>query len=224
MSLMTKDRADSWDAVKRAHVLDGDAEQLKQYYRQWAASYDNDVRDQGYVGPNFLVDFLQSLHRVQGLAVDVRDPGLTILDAGCGTGLVGVVLRERGYTTIDGFDLSKEMADVAMQTGAFRSVQGGIDMCQPLDVYEDEQYEAILCCGVFTLGHVPPSAMRELARITRRGGVVAVTTRKSYFEESNFGSECRKIVDEGLMTLVHKVFDGPYIDEEGAHYWAFRRT
>jgi len=224
MSLITKDRADSWDAVKRAHVLDGDAEQLKQYYRQWAASYDSDVRDQGYVGPNFLVDFLRSLHRVQGLAVDVRDPGLTILDAGCGTGLVGVVLRERGYTTIDGFDLSKEMADVAMQTGAFRLVQGGIDMCQPLDVYEDEQYEAILCCGVFTLGHVPPSAMRELARITRRGGVIAVSTRKSYFDESNFGNECRTIVNEGLMTLVHKVIDGPYIDEEGAHYWAFRRT
>ncbi len=224
MTDITNGVTSSWDAIKAAHALDGSAERLKEYYRDWSSDYDHDVKNQGYIAPVFLADFLPNLHRHDSIEVDVLDPALPILDAGCGTGLVGVALKERGYSNVEGFDLSNEMADAAAQTGAYRAVRGGVDLCRPIDLYEDEQFAAILCCGVFTLGHVPPSAMRELVPMTRRGGIVAVTTRKSYYEESDFGTECRKLEDEGLVTLIDSIMDGPYIKEEGAHYWAFKRN
>lgn len=213
-----------WDAVKASHALDGDPDRLRRFYRKWAPRYDADVRDQGYVAPEFLANLLHDLNGRDDGAIDARDRNLAILDAGCGTGLVGIALKALGYGNVEGFDLSHDMADAAARTGTYRSVRGGIDICRPLDMYEKERFAAILCCGVFTLGHVPPSALRRLVPITRRGGVILVSTRKSYYRDTSFGRECRDMEREGLLTRTGSIMDGPYIQEERAHYWVLRRT
>ena len=41
-----------------------------------------------------------------------------ILDAGCGTGLVGIELKKYGYSNIEGVDFSQSMLDLVPQ-GAF---------------------------------------------------------------------------------------------------------
>jgi len=80
------------------------------------------------------------------------------------------------------------------QTGAYRALISGGHILQTIPAYEESQYEAndtlpsdvTVCCGVFTTGHVPPIALRELIRITKPGGVVLVSTRKSYYETTEF--------------------------------------
>ena len=224
MSDVTTQFLPGWNPVKASHALDGNPDRLRQFYQKWASRYDEDVRDQGYVAPEFMANLLQDLEGREGLTLDTDDRELPILDAGCGTGLVGIALRNLGYANVEGFDLSEEMAGSAARTGAYRTVRGGIDICKPLDVYDDEQFAAVICCGVFTLGHVSPSALRKLVPITRRGGVIQVSTRKSYYEESSFAPECRAMEKEGLVTRIGSVMNGPYIDEEDAHYWVLRRN
>ncbi|WP_200817758.1 hypothetical protein, partial [Calothrix rhizosoleniae] len=75
--------------------------------------------------------------------------------------------------------------------------------------------------GVFTSGHVPPTALEELIRITNPGGLLLFSTRKSYYDNSDFSTVCNRLQEEGKVKLIHSVIDGPYIAEEGAHYWAF---
>ena len=62
---MTKkaDKASSWDAVKQAHALDGDASRLKAYYQEWAERYDDDVRNEQYSAPAYIADLLKRLPR-----------------------------------------------------------------------------------------------------------------------------------------------------------------
>ncbi len=215
--------AEGGAAIAAALALDGQADKIKGFYRAWAERYDRDLLDEAYVGHAFLADFLKALDPA-GFAVDPHAPDLAILDAGCGTGLVGAALAERGYRRLEGIDLSEEMAEVARRTGAYAVVHGGVDLCQGLPLYADGRFDAVLSCGVFTLGHVPPSALRALARVTRPGGVLAVSTRASYYDQTDFEAEATAMAVEGLITLVQAARDAPYVGTDTAHYWAFRRS
>ena len=213
---------DSFDAIKEAHFLSEDPEKIQEYYDRWAVAYDRDVSNEEYTGPKYIADLLETLKSDKGLkTIDASDRNIEVLDAGCGTGLVGTVLKQKGYQKIDGFDLSKRMVEKAKSTGAYNDLESGIDLTKKNEPYEDDRYDATVCCGVFTLGHVPPTALSELIRVTKPGGWVVVSTRKSYYESSDFQKVCDRYQKEGKVKLVNHVKDGPYIAEEGAHYWAF---
>lgn len=146
---------------------------------------------------------------------------LNIIDAGCGTGLVGFALNRKGFRNVDGFDLSSTMVEKAQKTQAYRTLEAECDLTCQIAAYQDNQYDASICCGVFTLGHVPPTALEELIRITKPGGLIIVSTRKSYYDTTEYQAVCDRLQAEGKFSLIDSVMDGPYIAEEGAHYWAF---
>jgi len=213
----------SFDAIKEAHKLSGEAEDLKEYYDQWCRNYDRDVQNEEYCGPEYIAAYFDLLPKKLGKFLNLRDPEIQILDAGCGTGLVGVALHRRGYKNIDGFDISPGMVEAAAKTDSYRKLEGGTacDLTQNIKYYADNQYDASMSCGVFTLGHVPPTAVEEMIRFTKSGGLVVVSTRKSYYDSTNFQQVCDRLQAEKKVKLVSSIIDGPYIAEEGAHYWAF---
>jgi len=210
--------AESWDIIKESHALSGEPDELEQYYEKWAKTYDKDVSSEQYCGPEYITDFFAEVAKKEGFNKEHVE--LKILDAGCGTGLVGIVLQQKGYHTIDGCDLSDKMLDKAQKTGAYCYLTGGIDLNQ-MTAFKADQYDVILSCGVFTLGHVPPTALGELIRITKPGGLIVMSTRKSYYENTDFQKVCDRLENESQIKVVSHVV-GPYIAEENAHYWAFR--
>lgn len=220
-NLITTENNQSWDAIKEAHGLSFNPEKLEQYYDKWASEYDQDVSNEDYSGPQFLADYLVQILKSDS-ETDSINWDISILDAGCGTGLVGVALKDKGFRKIDGFDLSHQMVEKAKATQAYQSLEGGCDINCRIRVYQDGQYEVIVCCGVFTSGHVHPIALEELIRMTQPGGLIIVSTRKSYYENSDFQTTSEQLQADGKVKLIHSVIDGPYIAEEGAHYWAYQ--
>ncbi|ESY33154.1 type 11 methyltransferase [Mesorhizobium sp. LNJC384A00] len=207
--------------IKDSHALDSDIGRLAQFYRGWASSYELDVGRDGYCGPMIVAELAGA---VQTAYLAGERTAIAILDAGCGTGLVGVELKRLGYQLIDGFDLSREMAEKARQTRAYRHVRDDVDLNGPLSDYSSASYDITICCGVFTLGHVRPDGLRELARITRPNGFVLVSTRKSYAEATFFEDEVRRLQDAGVLVTAQCLNDAKYIADEGAHYWVFQVT
>ncbi|MGX5850897.1 class I SAM-dependent DNA methyltransferase [Mesorhizobium sp. PL10] len=136
---------------------------------------------------------------VQTAYLAKEQPAVPILDAGSGTGLVGVQLDRLGFRTTDGLDLSEEMAEKARQTQVYRHIRAGVDLNGPLSGYPSASYYITVCCGVFTLGHVRPDALRELARVARTNGFVIISTRKSYADAACFEDEVRRLQDEGSL-------------------------
>lgn len=140
---------------------------LEERYDAWAATYDADHDRWGWQGPDMVAT--ATLRHVD------NDAAATIVDAGCGTGKVGVALRDAGWIgRIVGLDLSQGMLDRAATFGVYDELL----KCSLLDVpLADGHASAIVSSGVFTQGHVGGEALAELCRITTAGGIVVVTRR-----------------------------------------------
>ncbi len=211
---MSDDKISSNEAIDAALHLDGDPEKVRQFYEEWARNYNIDTTSSAYTGPEIAAKLLQR---------HLPEPNKLLLDAGCGTGLVGVELEKLGYRLIDGFDLSESMTEQAAATGAYRDLLGGIDMMRAAESYADDTYDAILSIGVFTLGHVPPEALEVLLRLVRKGGLLVVSTRTHYYEQTNFQQVVDALIAANRAELVQLVRDAPYNNDGDGHYWVLRK-
>ncbi|TIP08023.1 MAG: class I SAM-dependent methyltransferase [Mesorhizobium sp.] len=209
---------DQTPGKKVSHALDTQVDYLAQSYRDRAGTYDLDVGRQGYHGP-IIVSELAAAFQTAYLAKERAV--ITILDAGCGTGLVGRQLKRLGFQLIDGFDLFEEMAEKARQTRIYRDVRGDVDLNGPLSDYSNASYDITVCCGVFAQRHVRPGGLRELVRVTRPNGFIIASTRKSYAEATCFDGEVRRLQDAGVLIAAHCLGDARYY-QGNAHYWVFQ--
>ena len=116
------------------------------------------------------------------------------------------------------------MARRALATGAYRQVKGGIDMMQATQSYAAEAYDAVLSVGVFTLGHVPPEALLVLLSLTRPGGLLVVSTRTHYYDQTDFQQRVDELLADGRIELLKLLEDAPYNKDGAAHYWVFNKT
>ncbi|MFP4518519.1 MAG: class I SAM-dependent DNA methyltransferase [Oceanicaulis sp.] len=183
--------------LERIYNLQGGPEENREAYADWAQSYDEDtVKGMGYVAPKVTADKVKRLVKTDAV----------ILDAGCGTGLAGVELAERGYKTIDGMDLSPDMLDVARKKGAYRKLQTE-DMTKPLS-YDSDTYDAVVCVGTFTHAHVGPKGFDELVRITKTGGPIVATVHEEVWGDGY--EEHFAVLEDAGKARVVSIEEAPY--------------
>ncbi len=156
-------------------------EALAGAYAAWAATYDSETAALGYLLP-FLIPAWVARH------VPVGEGPL--LDAGCGTGLSGPQLKALGFDDIAGLDLSDEMLRIAGGRNAYDDLRTAV-LGRTLP-WPDGHFRAFFSTGVFTMGHAPASGLRELVRITKKGGHAIFTVRDRVFESGGF----RPVFDE----------------------------
>ena len=144
-------------------------------YKDWALLYDKDNDDVlGTVSqPNSVKIFHEYL----------KDSKLKIIDVGCGTGLVGLELKNLGFSNFDGIDISQEMIDIAQSRGYNSLFLGNLNKSLPIG---SNSYDAALCVGVFTHGHVGPERLSELVRIVKPAGIICFTINENVYESQGF--------------------------------------
>jgi predicted TPR repeat methyltransferase len=161
-----------WKATYQAET----PQELAKAYSRWANLYDRDTRrTMGYVGPELAATMLDQ-------HLDSKD--CQVLDAGCGTGLVGQVMSEMGYANLEAMDYSREMLREAEKKDVYTRVFQE-DMNQSLKL-PDNTYDAAICVGTFTYAHVGPDAFEELVRVTRPGGYICFTIRDGAYQEYGY--------------------------------------
>lgn len=212
---MSDEKISKNEAIDAALHLDGDPQNVRQFYDDWAKNYDLDTSSSEYTGPAISAKLLSQY---------LPAKSSKLLDAGCGTGLVGIELQTLGYDHVDGFDLSDSMAEKAISTGAYQQVLGGIDMMRAAENYADARYAAILSVGVFTLGHVPPEALIVLLQLASPGGLLLISTRTHYYDQTNFQQVIDDLIDSGQIELLQVIRDAPYNNDGDGHYWVIRKA
>ncbi len=139
-------------------------EDLKRKYDTWAANYDRDVESVRYSLPALAAGLFGRY-----VAPDAGE----VLDAGCGTGLLGDPLHLLGYHALTGIDLSLEMLAQAEAREVYSELRA-MDLGARL-AFPDDRFAASTALGVLTPGHAPPTALDEMLRVTRPGGHLIFT-------------------------------------------------
>ena len=210
--------------LKTALHLDGSADSVKEFYADWAGNYDNDTLSWDYAAPTNASILLGNVTKAQGVSFDGTNKNIKILDAGCGTGLLALILSQAGYTHIDGFDLSDDMVKIARKRSIYRNLQGNVNINEPVSEEHKGKYDCTISIGVFTPGHVPPESLERLVEMTRPSGIVIVSTRIAYYESENYQSVANKLETEGKIKLINSLKDSAYTTDEKAHYWVYLVT
>ena len=168
-----------------------DGQEAAELYDSWAEDYERRVSSWGYITPAVAAWFL-------GLYVAPEDG--TVLDAGAGTGLMGLVLAPLGYRDLIGIDVSRDMLEYAREKGVYRELRQ-MELGGRLDLPSDA-FAAVVAAGVFAAGHAPPESFEDLIRVTKRGGYVIFSVRTDVYLEGGFKEKQEALEREDRWQLV----------------------
>lgn len=193
-----------------------DNQELAERYDQWAQDYDLDLEcDFGYVGPVRAAEIFAKHVPVEA----------NVLDAGCGTGLVGEALYKLGYRNLSAIDLSNGMLKQAKEKKIYLELRQMV-LGEHLD-FESNSFDAVISVGVLTVGHAPASSLDELVRVTKIGGHVVFTLRPDIYENAGF-REKQEALDDihwELVEVSSELQVLPRGEPEVNHrIWAYRVT
>jgi len=190
-------------------------EDNKVLYRNWASTYDADFAQRNkYVYPKSIATICASL-------VDTRSPQ-TILDIGCGTGIVGTCVSELiTASIIDGVDISPEMLHVAsikfrIDSKPVYSQLFEADLTEPIS-FAKSKYDVAISAGTFTHGHLGPDALINVLSALRPGGRMVVGINKEHFSANGFETVLQQATKSQLISA--PAFTEVQIYDEGSpHY------
>jgi predicted TPR repeat methyltransferase len=179
-----------------------DAREVADRYDQWAQSYDDDLASWSYQAPTVVAETVVSQHPTAG----------SVLDVGCGTGLVGRALRDRGFAgRILGVDISQASLEIAQQRGDYDSLEVA-DLQQRL-AFADDSVDAVVCVGVMTYLPEVEAVWREFARVARPRGVVVATQREDLWDARRCQTVVDRLRDDGVWTPLEVTGPAPYLPE-----------
>lgn len=104
-------------------------------------------------------------------------PGKVLLDVGCGTGLCCALAIERGAEA-EGMDASPtQLAEAEKRVPKAEFTLGEMEELP----YEDGEFDLITCCNALQYSMDPLGTLKEMKRVSKPGGTVAILTgaRKS---------------------------------------------
>lgn len=152
--------------------------EAKSHYDQWAPSYDAELNKvYGYIGSSIIANTFGK---------DQIPRSFSILDVGCGTGLIGEELKKRGFLNLYGADFSENMLQEAGKKDVYRRLIRA-DFCKKTNIL-DGVYDTIIAVDCFGRGQCTAGSLNELIRIVRRSGLIYALVETEYFEDANFSA------------------------------------
>tara|TARA_B100001057_G_scaffold322051_1_gene322261 strand:+ start:127 stop:738 length:612 start_codon:yes stop_codon:yes gene_type:complete len=176
-------------------VYVGGTDDSRELYASWAATYDKEVRENGYVTPERVADALKEV---------VIDQSDFILDYGCGTGLSGSALQAVGFKNIDGLDVSQEMVNLAEKKSIYKNLRV-FDPSDEIPVYSD-QYKIITAIGVIGAGAAPLQIFDSLFSLLPPNGLFAFSFNDHTLNDPNYEKKVKLCLDSGHASILHKSY------------------
>ena len=183
-------------------------DEVMKYYDEWGNKdkYNKDMVDWNYTGPKETVATFNK-HE--------NNKDTLIFDAGCGTGLVGVELKKYGFKNFFGADLSQKLLDLVPKN-LYQTLEK-VDLNKQIE-HNDNKFDAVMCVGTFTFGHVKPPALDEFIRITKNKGLICFTINEGIHEEYGFDKKLIELTEKKQWQMI-EFFKSDYIASKDVNAW-----
>jgi len=193
------------------HNKDITNKEIKDAYKDFATGYDKCFNT---IHPN------RAQHMVDDLVRLVEKTGnkiseVKVLDVAAGTGIVGKALWDVGFRHITALDFSREMLAVAKKKGGYENyIVSGMGNVIP-EGMEPKTFDCVIMVGGFAAGHVPLTSLHTMARLCKKGGIVAnsMTLQYSHFVEEYkcIDQYVEELAEAGIWKIIHRKIDNNYI-------------
>lgn len=180
---------------------DSTEEVIKDVYANWASQYDKEVLQSARSSCHKpLVDYFDEA--ITQDFPDMPKDQLKIIDAGAGTGILGRYLEMIGYTSLHALDISQEMLDEAKKKNVYKRFICASLSDKRIPEIETGEFDAMICAGTLVKGHVRSSALIEMIRMVKIGGLLCFTIRSN--EVDNYQAKMDELVSERRWERVSK--------------------
>ena len=92
-----------------------------------------------------------------------------------------------------------------------------IDLNKPINI-NNNFFDAIMCVGTFTFGHVKPQALDEFIRITKSNGLICFTINEGIYEEYGFDKKIETLKKNDKWKEI-EFFKSDYIASKDVNAW-----
>ena len=183
-------------------------EKVLKYYVNWTkkGEYNKNMVEWNYQAPQNAAKLFNKY---------APNKNINILDAGCGSGLVGVELQKYGYTKITGVDFSNEMLNL-IPNKIYNHLEL-IDLNKKLK-YKESIFDAVICVGTFTYGHVKANALNELIRILKKNGLICFTINEGIYKKYQFDKKIEELSNNKLWDIIN-ISKCSYIVNKNIEAW-----
>lgn len=181
---------DPIDTKRWVTNINRDPKKIQEEFDNNSGSYDLEMTKRGYNAPTT---------GVQLFAKVVSRKDCLVLDAGCGTGMVGFELSKYGFSNIAGMDISLKSLEVAKSKNVYRIIRQQ-NLLEPFP-FEDKTFDGLICIGV--LSRFEPEkiidVLGEFARLLTDDGVCVFSHREDLIQTTNFIKIAKSLKSHGLI-------------------------
>lgn len=173
-------------------------EDVRRLYGKWASTYESEFVDKrSYRYPQAIAEIFNGV---------VPNDGITrVVDIGTGTGLTCKYLAAlRSNLIFDGIDISPEMlaqAELKLRSNGAPVYRNLYERDLTKSVLgTDAPYDAFVCSGTFTHGHLGPEAIEDLIPLVKASGWIVFGVNNEHFFARGFAEELARLSSAGLIS------------------------
>eukprot|EP00483_Globobulimina_turgida_P009609 UN09628 len=195
------------------------------FYDTWSKDYDECLKEWGYNAPSIAASLLNKY------MVNTKNSGVTILDVGVGTGLVGeqiVKYNKFKGSRIYGNDISKKSLDITNKKSIYSDLTQW-DFGKTPYPYPDNTFDCIVCIGVLTYCKNFPKVFNEWIRISKPGSIIVASHRSDMMKKdvTFFNGMVATLKWKKLNHLVNQAYlpnNTNYASNLSVEYYVARNT
>ncbi|EDN68035.1 Methyltransferase type [Beggiatoa sp. PS] len=138
-------------------------------YDSISHSYDAELEAKGYLAPQQATTIIKNY---------VSNTENIILEAGCGTGLLGLELNKQGFSNLTGMDISSNCLKEAESKNVYAKTVKH-NLLEPFP-FPDKTFDGVVCVGVFSRFDEAQikQIVAEFARVTKNEGIIIFSHRE----------------------------------------------
>jgi ubiquinone/menaquinone biosynthesis C-methylase UbiE len=130
----------------------------------------------------------------------LTDPGMKILDVGCGTGRHAINLAAKGYIHITGIDLSPGMISAAQKAAKKNRANIDFRICDARELPFNSEFDAALCLCEGAFGLLENDAenykiLKAIHKALKKNGVFLLTTLNLFRDGEFDPMTCRSYIE-----------------------------